>query len=180
MTNLERLHYLLSACCPMAGVSVADWNDKATWTVHYLNADEQQRAQAAQVIANFDPSPEALEAWIVLRRREIAAQMLLRDATEESLGARATSQAVWMRLNDIAEATHACLVLICQRGGLAHPSSAEIITQITANRLSLGQNFPYPSPTQVADQGLRRLTENEIMGLIGVVIGAGMADPLAD
>lgn len=177
--NITRLHEAVAGACPITGVGVPDWEAKGTWRFSQTgDATAQEIADAQAVIDAFDPGTPALKVWETQKRRLTASQRLLSDTSEQSLGTRANSQATWMRLNDIAEAAHACLTLIAGRAGVAMPTAAEVEAQIAATRTGLGQTFPYPGAGQVADQGLRRIMENEIMVLIGTVIAAGMADPV--
>lgn len=60
----RRLHALVAAVCPIAGVSVGDPANKATWTFDPLpGATAQQLADAQAVIDALDTSPEAQAAW---------------------------------------------------------------------------------------------------------------------
>jgi len=52
------LHTKIAIVCPITGVSVGNTDDKATWTVHYDNADDKQKAAAQAVIDGFDVAAE--------------------------------------------------------------------------------------------------------------------------
>lgn len=177
--NIMRLHEAVAGVCPIAGVGVPDWEVKDTWKFSQTgDATSQEIIDGQSIIDMFDPGTPALKLWEIQRRRLTASQKLLSDTSEHSLGTRANSQATWMRLNDIAEATSACLQLIADRAGIIMPTTSEIEAKVATTRASLGQNFSYPTASQVADHGLRRIMEDEIMMLIGIVIAAGMADPV--
>lgn len=61
LTALDRV--LRQAGIPMAGVSIQDDTNKATWRVDFLpGATDPQKQQAASIIANFDPLDPAVLA----------------------------------------------------------------------------------------------------------------------
>lgn len=58
---IQVLHTRIVSVCPIEGVSIGDWLDKATWRVDYkLEATQTQREAAQAVIAGFDPNMKPL------------------------------------------------------------------------------------------------------------------------
>jgi hypothetical protein len=63
-STATRLHEAVAAVCPIAGVSVGRWADRATWVFDPLpTATPDQTAAAAAVVAAFDASDAATTAW---------------------------------------------------------------------------------------------------------------------
>lgn len=61
---LARLHQVVSAVCPIEGVSVGQYANRSTWSFDPLpGATSQQRTSAQAVIDAFDDSAEAQAAW---------------------------------------------------------------------------------------------------------------------
>lgn len=53
--DVQQLHTAVAAVCPIDGVSVGRWNDKATWRIKFApDATDAQRAAALDVIAKAD------------------------------------------------------------------------------------------------------------------------------
>ena len=54
--SAHELHEAVSAVCPISGVSVGDWSDKATWRIDYADhASDESKKSAQSVVAAFDP-----------------------------------------------------------------------------------------------------------------------------
>lgn len=57
MSKVQNLHEAVSAVCPVDGVSVGRWTDRASWRVDFAPGTTQaQKDAAARVLATFDPS----------------------------------------------------------------------------------------------------------------------------
>lgn len=57
MTKQSALHEAVSAVCPIDGVSVGDWGDRATWRVDFADeATIEQKVAAQSVVDGFDPA----------------------------------------------------------------------------------------------------------------------------
>lgn len=55
MTYQFKLDQALKAVCPIHGVSIGRKNDRSTWRVDFApEATDEQKAQAAQIVAAFD------------------------------------------------------------------------------------------------------------------------------
>lgn len=60
------LHSLVAAVCPIDGIAVGDWSDKATWRIDFGSAATPAQQSAAQtVITNFDPTGAQITAQAV-------------------------------------------------------------------------------------------------------------------
>ena len=72
MSALTKLDAAIAAVCPILGVSVGRWNDKASWRINFKpEATVQQRADAQTVLLAFDvaaanlpPTADELEAEV--------------------------------------------------------------------------------------------------------------------
>ncbi len=108
------------------------------------------------------------------KKRAAAAELLATADGDEHVAIRAADGAAFTHANTVAECWWAALTLVCQRAGVAVPTASEIAAQVTALRTT----DPGVPADQVADQGRRRLTQPEILTLIGGVIQSGGGDPI--
>lgn len=181
MLNMKRLHLAIAAACPIEGVSLLSLEgvfSPANVRISYASsATAEQMAAAQAALEAYDGSPEADAQWEVLQARQNAGTALLTDREVTAVATRANAHATWIRINDLAEANYAALQLICERSGVNMPSSSEIATKIAENRTLAGQDFQFPTAAQTADQGLRRISELEIMTLVQTILLSGIADP---
>lgn len=56
MAKPADLHDAIAAVCPIAGVRIGDWANKATWGIDFdSSATAQQKTDAQTALTNFDP-----------------------------------------------------------------------------------------------------------------------------
>jgi hypothetical protein len=110
----------------------------------------------------------------VARTVAAAEQILSHSAESDHVAIRAADAAQWsFGRNDVAECVWAALALVCQRANVALPTAGEIAAQITTNRQAVSVSPQAPAPADVAARGTRRLTQSEILALIGGVLAEG-------
>lgn len=60
--SARHLDQKIRAVCPIDGVSVDSWSDRATWRVIYRNATDAQKAAAQAIVDTFDPTSVVQES----------------------------------------------------------------------------------------------------------------------
>ena len=54
--NIVKLDQAITAVCPIDGVSIGRWNDRASWEIQFRpEATDEQKAAAHAVMDTFDP-----------------------------------------------------------------------------------------------------------------------------
>jgi len=96
-TAAERLDVAVKAVAPIYGVSIGLMEDKKTWEIQFTpEATEQQRANAAAILAAFDPAEPPSPAEAVANggalierqraeRKAHALSLLAQGKTEEAM-----------------------------------------------------------------------------------------------
>ena len=51
---IEKLSQLISAVCPIDGISIGRKNDKATWRIDFKECTEEQKSAALAVVKAYD------------------------------------------------------------------------------------------------------------------------------
>lgn len=71
--NIQRLHALIAAVCPIEGVSIRDLNDRSKWDVFFSpEATRAQRSAAAAVVSAFDPNTSSVPQSVTPRQARLA------------------------------------------------------------------------------------------------------------
>ena len=99
--NAQDLHAALAAVCPILGVSVGDWTNRATWLVDYdPSATSAQKTAATTVISSFDPTKPtnaeiaaAVQAWL----DQTARQYQYNDIVSAITYADDATNALWQK-----------------------------------------------------------------------------------
>lgn len=100
----KRLHTLISAVCPIHGVSIGNPADRATWGFDPTpNATAQQIAAAQAVIDAFDDSPSAQAAWESQQNRTKAVTAIDGRSDEVGRVVRAALRLINASLNQIRQ-----------------------------------------------------------------------------
>ena len=59
MTPIEKIDAQVKTVCPIHGVSIGRWNDRATWRIDFKDeATKVERAAAQKVLQSFVPQEE--------------------------------------------------------------------------------------------------------------------------
>lgn len=78
----SQLHAQILAACPIDGVSVGLWGDKATWRVDFKPEATQAQRGAAQAVVNaFDPS--AAKDPVVLSTDDVLAVLVTKGVLQQ-------------------------------------------------------------------------------------------------
>ena len=65
---IEKLSQLISAVCPIDGVSIGRKNDKATWRIDFKECTEEQKSAALAVVKAYDfEAEEKAVEYVALR-----------------------------------------------------------------------------------------------------------------
>lgn len=60
--SLERLNSMISAVCPISGISIGDWNNRLSWRIDFkIEATQQQKDAANAALASFDQFDQVAE-----------------------------------------------------------------------------------------------------------------------
>ena len=65
---IEKLNQLISAVCPIDGISIGRKNDKATWRIDFKECTEEQKSAALAVVKAYDfEAEEKAVEYVALR-----------------------------------------------------------------------------------------------------------------
>ena len=65
---IEKLSQLISAVCPIDGISIGRKNDKATWRIDFKECTEEQKSAALAVVKAYDfEAEEKAVEYVALR-----------------------------------------------------------------------------------------------------------------
>jgi hypothetical protein len=65
---IEKLSQLISAVCPIDGISIGRKNDKATWRIDFKECTEEQKSAALSVVKAYDfEAEEKAVEYVALR-----------------------------------------------------------------------------------------------------------------
>lgn len=71
--DIQRLHRLIAAVCPIDGVSIRDADDKTQWDIVFTtDATDAQRAAAGAVVSAFDPTIADIPQTVTPRQARLA------------------------------------------------------------------------------------------------------------
>jgi hypothetical protein len=167
----EALEVLFPAAVPLVDYEVSDdgTGPRITRWSDALGA----RPTADQVAA---VTADQVAAARTAKLRAAAGSLLTTAAEPVHVSIRAADTAEWtFGRNEVAECLWAALTLVCDRANVAVPTAAEIADRITTLRAGSEPGVP---AADVADRGRRRLTQAEVLALIGATVRAGGGDPL--
>ncbi len=168
---LARLHSILSAVCPIVGVSPGS-DPPATVRIDYHeNATTEQRAAAQAALAAFDWSDAAHAVWLVGQRRQEAGTAAATAGDGTSVANRAAESVGATRDNNLAETLKA----LCD---LLNVTTQQLADRIAANRLVVPPTTLAPTPAETVESATVRLGATEINGLVGAYIALGAGDPI--